>query len=265
MKITLNEAAVHLATGGKEFDSALPTVVMLHGSGMDHRAFALQTRWFAFNGFSVIAPDFPGHSLSNGMPCTSIEESASWLSGLLAALDVQHCHLVGHSQGFLTALEFAAQHSAKTKSLIGIGTADAISVNPALIETAKENPTQAAEMMLQWGFGDQVHLGYSPTPGMQPIATGRQIMRANPLAEDLVCCANYINGAHASENIQCPAAMLLAGQDKMTPFKAGLATAKRLNANTFEFPEFGHMLPIEAPKQVLSVLKEIIVAVEKQS
>ncbi len=264
MKIDVNGASVHLATGGKEFDATKPTVVFLHGSGMDHRAFALQTRWFAFNGFSVLAPSFPGHSLSHGAACESIEDSAAWLNDLLLALKVEQAHIIGHSQGFLTALEFGRHYPEKLRSLAGIGTADAIPVNPALIETASSNPTQAAEMMLQWGFGEQTHMGHSPTPGMQPIAIGRQIMRANPLAADLRSCAAYQNGAQASEQIQCPTAMLLAGQDKMTPIKAGKAAAARLKARVIEFNNFGHMLPIEAPKQVLAALKEFIVAIEKE-
>jgi len=47
MEIIVNNAAVYVATGGKEFDPSLPTVLFLHGSGGDHRTWALQTRWFA--------------------------------------------------------------------------------------------------------------------------------------------------------------------------------------------------------------------------
>ncbi len=81
MKVSVNGAEIHVATGGKEFDSSLPTVLFLHGSGLDHRSWALQTRWFAYNGYSVLAPDFPGHSLSAGEALTSIEESATHTGG----------------------------------------------------------------------------------------------------------------------------------------------------------------------------------------
>ena len=66
MYLTVNGHKTYVATGGKEFDKSLPTVVFLHGSGLDHRSWALQTRWFAFHGYSVVAPDFPAHSLSEG-------------------------------------------------------------------------------------------------------------------------------------------------------------------------------------------------------
>jgi pimeloyl-ACP methyl ester carboxylesterase len=58
--------------------------------------------------------------------------------------------------------------------------------------------------------------------------------------------------------------MILAGQDKMTPIKAGLAIADQLQAKLVVLKDYGHMLPIEAPKQVLVALREFILSVEKQ-
>lgn len=265
MKLMVNGVETHVATGGKAFDANLPCVLFLHGSGLDHRSWALQTRWFAYNGFSVLAPDFPGHSLSRGEPCTAVEDSANWLSDLLAIAEVAEAHIVGHSQGFLSALELAKLKPTAVKSLIGVGTAAGIPVNPVLIETAKESAMKAAEMMLQWGFGYQTLLGVSPTPGMQPIAIGRQIMGNNPLAVDLQCCADYNGGEGAARLISAPSAMILAGQDKMTPMKAGLAVAEALGAELTVLNEYGHMLPIEAPKKVLVALREFILSVEKKS
>jgi pimeloyl-ACP methyl ester carboxylesterase len=263
MKLMVNGVEAHAATGGKEFDKCLPTVLFLHGSGLDHRGWALQTRWFAYNGFGVLAPDFPGHSLSKGEPCTTIEESAKWLVDFLAAAGVEQAHIVGHSQGFLSALELARLKPSALKSLTGIGTAAAIPVNPMLIDTAKKSPEKAAGMMSQWGFGNQAHMGISAIPGMQPIAIGRQIMGNNPLAADLQSCADYTAGDDAVTLIKAPSAMILAGQDKMTPIKAGLRIAKDLDAQLTVLKDYGHMLPIEAPKQVLMALREFIVSVEQ--
>lgn len=264
MKLTVNGAITHVATGGKEFDPSLATVVFLHGSGLDHRSWALQTRWFAYNGFSVLAPDFPGHSLSQGEPLSRIEDSGAWLADFLPAAGVESAHFVGHSQGFLSALELALHHPEMVKSLVGVGTGAAIPVNPTLIETAQKSAAKAADMMLQWGFGQNIHMGVSPTPGMQPIAVGHNIMSNNPLAIDLQCCADYLNGLAAAEQIKVPAAMILAGQDKMTPLKAGQAVAQALGAQVTVLSEFGHMLPIEAPKQVLHALRDFIVAQENK-
>jgi pimeloyl-ACP methyl ester carboxylesterase len=132
-----------------------------------------------------------------------------------------------------------------------------------LIDTAKKSSEKAAGMMSQWGFGNQAHMGVSAIPGMQPIAIGRQIMGNNPLAVDLQSCADYTAGDDAVRLIKAPSAMILAGQDKMTPIKAGLRVAKNLDAKLTVLKDSGHMLPIEAPKQVLMALREFIVSVEQ--
>jgi pimeloyl-ACP methyl ester carboxylesterase len=258
MECTIRGAKTYAATGGKDFNSQLDTVVFLHGTGLDHRCWALQTRWFAYNGYSVLAPDFPGHSLSEGNPLTTIEDMGNWLIDLLSTMGVKRAHIVGHSQGFLSALELARQAPELVASLIGIGTAAAIPVNPALIEAAQRSSAEAANMLLQWGFGQKTHMGISAVPGMQPLAIGRQIMSENPIEADLRACAAYTDGEQAASEINAPTHLILAGQDKLTPLKAGLAVARQLNADHSIIEGYGHMLPIEAPKQCLQQLRNII-------
>ncbi|MFT5218357.1 MAG: pimeloyl-ACP methyl ester carboxylesterase [Planctomycetota bacterium] len=254
----------YAATGGKEFDSALPTVMFVHGSGLDHRCWALQTRWFAYNGYSVLAPDLPGHSLSEGEALESIEEMGAWLADFLHAAGVDKVHAIGHSQGFLDVLELANLAPELLKSITGIGTAGAIPVNPALLEAAQKSASDAAHMLLMWGFGSDAQFGVSAVPGMQPIAIGRQIMSQNPLYQDLLACANYQRGDEIAAKIKVPAQMILARKDKLTPLKAGLAFADILGAGTTIIEGYGHMLPIEAPKVTLHTLQSLIGKLENQ-
>ena len=122
MYIDVRGTRAYAATGGKEFDRSLPTVMFVHGSGLDHRSWALQTRWFAYNGYSVLAPDLPGHSLSAGSALESIEDMGAWLADFIRAVGVESVHAVGHSQGFLDVLELARQAPELLKSITGIGT-----------------------------------------------------------------------------------------------------------------------------------------------
>ena len=266
MYIQVDNAKTFIATGGKPFDASLPSVVLLHGSGTDHRGWALQARWFAFHGYSVFAPDFPAHSLSEGSALTSIESMGSWVIRALDAAKVTKVHLVGHSQGFLVALEAAVLLGERLKSVTALATASAIPVNHALVETAQKNPTAAAEMMLQWGFGNQHQYGASAVPGMQPIGIGARIMANNPLATDLAACNAYTKGSERARQLasmSCPSCVILAGQDRMTHKKEGLKLAQDLNTQARVVEETGHMLPMEAPKQSLSIMKTFIQSVEK--
>jgi pimeloyl-ACP methyl ester carboxylesterase len=239
--------------------------MFVHGSGLDHRSWALQTRWFAYNGYSVLAPDLPGHSLSAGDALLTIEDMGAWLAEFIRASGAGKLHAVGHSQGFLDVLELANQAPELLKSITGIGTAGAIPVNPALIEAAKNSAGAAAEMLLMWGFGADAQYGISAVPGMQPIAIGRQIMARNPLHADLVACAGYQNGSAVAKFIDVPSQLILARKDRLTPLKAGIAFAEELGASVTVIERYGHMLPIEAPRQTLQKLRELIGSLEKHA
>lgn len=265
MYITINDAPVYVATGGKDFDPTLPTVLFLHGSGGDHRTWALQTRWFAYHGYSVLAPDLPGHSLSGGKAFTSIEQSGSWLVEFLEKTGVKKTHIVGHSQGFLSALELYKLRPEMCLSICAIGTAAAIPVNQVLIDTAKDSSDKAAQMMCNWGFGPAAHQGISSVPGMQPIAISRAIMSRNPLAADLQACADYLAGSEITASITVPRHCILATADKMTPLRSGKALAETMGITPTILKGFGHMLPLEAPRQTLAALRDFIQSVETES
>jgi pimeloyl-ACP methyl ester carboxylesterase len=262
MYIDVHGQKTYAATGGKEFDPGLPVVMFVHGSGLDHRSWALQTRWFAYNGYAVLAPDLPGHSLSAGEPLESIEEMGAWLADFIRASGAGKVHAIGHSQGFLDVLELARQVPELLKSITGVGTAGAIPVNPALIAAAKNSAGDAADMLLMWGFGPDAQYGISAVPGMQPIAIGRQIMARNPLYQDLVACGDYTSGSEVAKSLNLPAQLILARKDRLTPVKAGMAFAEELNAGVTVIERYGHMLPIEAPRQTLQKLRETIAALE---
>lgn len=256
MYVTVDNYRTHVATGGKEFDATLPTVLFVHGTALDHRCWALQTRWFAFNGYSVLAPDLPGHSLSEGEALTSIEAMGDWLARLIEASGASAVHVVGHSQGFLDALELYRQAPDKVLSITGVATSASIPVNPALLESAATDPSQAAAMLLMWGFGEDAQLGTSAVPGMQPIAIGRRIMANNPIHADLQACSQYVSGESVAATVNIPAHIILARRDRLTPYQAGLALAEKMHASVSTVEEFGHMLPMEAPRITLDKIRQ---------
>ncbi len=262
MQITLNQAPVYIATGGKEFDKNLPTVLFIHGSGGDHRTWALQTRWFAYHGYSVLAPDLPGHSLSGGQAFKTIEESGPWLAEFLEKCGVRSAHIIGHSQGFLSGLELYKAAPDKCASMCAVATAAAIPVNQALIDTAKESADKAARMMCNWGFGPRAHKGESSVPGMQPIGISKAIMASNPLAVDLQACADYKGGDVVAATLDIPRHCILATADKMTPLKFGKKLAQTLSVTPDIIEDYGHMLPLEAPKKTLQALRNFIAGLQ---
>src|ERR1700760_4474797 len=159
MSLSVHDAEIFVATGGREFDPALPTVVLLHGAGFDHSTWALHSRWFAHHGFGVLAPDLPGHGRSQGAPLTDIAAMADWTAALLEATGVAKARLVGHSMGSLIALETAARHPAKVSALSLIGTAATMTVGPGLLKAAEADDHSAVDMVSIWGLGPQAGPG----------------------------------------------------------------------------------------------------------
>ena len=88
MECAVDGRRVFAATGGKVFKPELPSIVFIHGAGMDHTVWTLQTRFFAHHGRNVLALDLPGHGRSEGPGLASIEALADWVIRVMDALDL---------------------------------------------------------------------------------------------------------------------------------------------------------------------------------
>ena len=80
MQLKVDGRQVYAATGGRTFDAAKPLIVFLHGAGMDHTVWQLPARSFAWHGYSVLAPDLPGHGRSEGPALSSVAAMAAWVA-----------------------------------------------------------------------------------------------------------------------------------------------------------------------------------------
>ena len=57
MKFKVRGIDTFASTGGRPFDKNKPLIIFVHGSGLSHMVWVLQTRYFAFRGYSVLAVD----------------------------------------------------------------------------------------------------------------------------------------------------------------------------------------------------------------
>jgi pimeloyl-ACP methyl ester carboxylesterase len=259
MELSVNGSEIFVATGGRAFDRALPTVVFLHGAGFDHSAWAQHTRWFAHHGFSVLAPDMPGHGRSPGPALTTIAAMADWTAALLDAAGAAKARLVGHSMGSLIALETAARHPAKVSALSLIGTAAAMTVGPDLLNAAEANDSAAIDMVSIWGLGFRAELGGSLAPGLWMHGEAQSVLRhcePGVLFSDLSACNSYQDALTAAAQVSIPTTLILGERDMMTPAKAGKALGAAItNARIVILPDAGHMMMAERPDQLLAALR----------
>ncbi len=250
------------ATGDAPFDVKKPTMVFVHGAGMDRTVWALQTRHPAFAAFNVLAVDLPGHGLSEGEAMTCIEDMADWIIHVLDALDVPKATLIGHSMGALIALETVADAPARIERLALLGIAFPMRVAPALLEAAKNNDRSAVDMIIGWAYAPGSGLASGPAPGLRMTGAGHALLaNAHPgvLHADLTACNAYENGLASAAKIYIPTLFLLGERDRMARPKGALALAEAMsNAQVVTLDRCGHMMMSEAPKEVVTALKGFI-------
>lgn len=259
MNLQVNGKQAFVATGGRDFDASLPAVVLIHGAGFDRTAWALQSRWFAHNGFSVLVPDMPGHGRSEGPALTTIADMADWIAALLAAAKASKAHLIGHSMGSLIALETAARHPDKVSALSLIGTAATMTVGPDLLKAAEANDQAAIDMVSIWGLGFSAELGGSLAPGMwMHGGAQRTLQQCAPgvLHSDLAACNAYADALTSAAKVKVPTTLVLGERDMMTPAKAGKALAAAIpNSRTVVLAGAGHMMMSERPDELLAAIR----------
>jgi len=259
MQLTVNGIDTFVATGGREFDPALPAIVLLHGAGFDHTTWALHSRWFAHHGFGVLAPDLPSHGRSSGPALPSISDMADWTAALLDAVGAAKAKLIGHSMGSLIALETAARHPSKVSALGLIGTAATMTVGPDLLKAAEAGDHAAVDMVSIWGLGFAAELGGSLAPGLWMHSGAERVLercRPGVLFNDLSACNAYQNALAAAAKITVPATLVLGERDMMTPARAGKALAAALpNSRTVVLRGAGHMMMTERPDELLAALQ----------
>ena len=107
MYFKVNGIKTFCSNGSGVLRADQPTVIFIHGAGLDHTIFALPARYFARHNYNVYALDLPGHGRSAGSPLMSITEMATWTKDAMDQLEILHPAIVGYSMGSLVALQFA--------------------------------------------------------------------------------------------------------------------------------------------------------------
>jgi pimeloyl-ACP methyl ester carboxylesterase len=258
MELKVEARKVYAATGGRAFDPAKPAVLLLHGAGMDHTVWQLPARWLAWHGHSVLAVDLPGHGRSEGPALAGVAELADWLGRVMDAAGIERAAVVGHSMGGAIALETAAALPERVARIALLGTAAAIPVNAALLEAARETPERAYGMMTAWSHGPAAQMGGHPVPGLWMTGGSYALFVRNApgvLATDLAACAAWTSGPEVAARVRCPALVVLAANDIMTPPRNGAELARLIpGARTVTLADCGHMLVAEQPDATLDAL-----------
>lgn len=255
MDLVVDRRRVFAYTAAHMLDPRKATMVFVHGAGLDHSWFGLQSRYFGYHGRNVLAVDLPGHGRSEGPPIPSIAGMADWVFKLLDEVSVSKCSIVGHSMGSLVALECAERQAQRVERIALIGVAYPMKVSEAFLDAARKNEQTAFDMETIWGHAPQVPLGGNPNPGMWMYGdTLARLRRLAPgvLHNDLKACNEYTSDF---ANVKCPVLLVLGKRDVMTPPRAAASLLEKIATAKSELVEpSGHSLMAEAPDATLDAL-----------
>ena len=138
-----------VSTGGMDFDKKKPSILLMHGSGLTHIVWSLHEQFYTTQGYNVLSVDLPGHGNSEGPSLKSIEEISDWIKSLMNVLDIKKLIIIGHSQGSLVGIDFAARYPDLINSLVLAAGSYKMPVNQDLINYAEAGDEKAVLLMMK--------------------------------------------------------------------------------------------------------------------
>lgn len=262
MNLAVDGRQAFAYTAAHAIDAAQPAVVFVHGAGLDHSFWGLQSRYFGYHGRNVLALDLPGHGRSEGPALSQIQAMADWVSEVLRALKIPKAAVVGHSMGSLVALEFAARHPEQAERVVFLAAAFPMKVAEPFLNAARDNDYGAFDMHTIWGHAAQVPLAGNPNPGMWMY--GDALARLERLAPGVLyaglkACNDYAAGFESAAKVKCPALLVIGRRDVMTPPRAAQPLQEKIaGCKVVTLEDSGHALMAEAPDATLDALIDFI-------
>lgn len=233
-----------------------PVVVLLHGIGSGAASWLHCAQRLAGD-HRVIAWDAPGYGRSTPLPEARPRalDYATRLDGLLEALDIQRCLLVGHSLGALMATAYAASSGARRVArLVLFSPARGYGAEP-LREAGRQVRQQRLDSLERLGIDGMACersgrlLGRNPSEDAQAWVRWN-MARLNPegyrQAVELLCGDDLLGQGLPS----MPCEVHCGEDDVITAPEACGVLARTLGAPFSLIPGAGHACAIEQPEVV---------------
>ncbi len=255
MVVTVEGKDTLVANGNSFFDISKPSIICLHGSGLDHTCWLALVNKLKLKEYNFVIPDFPGHGYSEGSSLKTIEEQVNWLEKLIKKLKCISPIIIGHSQGGLVALSYC-MNSNNIEKLVLVNSANKIKVHPDLIKLAMDNNPKAVDLMLKWAYSGH-NKSYTTEKVAKKILNFRGLSKT--LAVDFMACDNGEIDEAKLNNIRVPTLIITSSNDKMVPATLSMKLSKFISKSSVEqIEETGHMTLLEDFNEVGDIIKKFI-------
>lgn len=232
-----------------------PTVLMLHGIGGGHLAFAPQVETLAGCGYRAVAWDMPGYGHSAPIEPYTFKGLAQSCIALIEALKCKEVVLLGHSMGGMVAQEVVARRPELVSKLVLCGTSPAfgkpdgdwqhefIAERTAPLDAGK-SMAELAEILIPRMVGpgslpEGVRLA-THCMGLVPAATYRRALE---------CIVTFDRRANLP-NIHVPTLVIAGQHDRNAPPTVMKKMADAIPGSSYLVMKgIGHLQNLEAPEE----------------
>lgn len=221
-------------------------VLMLHGNGEEHGIFGQVIDAVCASGRPVVAVDSRAQGKSTrGTAELTYELMADDALAALAALGFGKAHLLGFSDGAIEAIIIARDHPELALSLLCIGA----NLSPDGVDDSFQME-QAAQNLFAWA--DFWEKGDGSHRDVDPSLVSPTPKEARTTAELLHMMVVYpqIDPAGLSQ-IACPTTVMAGEFDEIKREETDLIHASVPDSRLVIVPGAGHVLPKEAPEDVV--------------
>lgn len=232
-----------------------PTVLMLHGVGGGHLAFAPQVETLAGCGYRAVAWDMPGYGRSAPIEPYTFKGLAQSCVALIEGLQCGTVVLVGHSMGGMVAQEVVARRPELVSRLVLCGTSPAFGKPDAQWQrefiAQRTAPLDAGQSMAQLA---EVLVPRMVGPGSLPegVRLAQHCMGlVNPSTyrRALEAMTTFDRRASLAE-IHVPTLLVAGEHDRNAPPEVMKKMAQRIAHSTYlEMAGIGHLQNLEAPEE----------------
>ncbi len=243
-----------------------PIILMLHGIGGGHLAFAPQVETFASLGYCAVAWDMPGYGHSAPIEPYNFKGLAqsciTLIESLTAAAAAEHKSIIllGHSMGGMVAQEVVARRPELVNRLILCGTSAAFGKPDGdwqkLFVAERTAPLDAGKTMAELA---EVLVPQMIGPGALPegVNLARHCMaqvHPSTYRRALQALMGFDRRANLP-NIHVPTLLIGGEHDRNAPPAVMKKMAEAIPSSTYlEMPGIGHLMNLEAPEEFVSLV-----------
>lgn len=252
--LTVQDSHVHYREWGR---GGNPTILVLHGWGVDSSQYETLGPLLAERGFRVVVPDLPGFG-STPAPAKAwgVGEYVEWVQKFVQKLGLNRFVLFGHSFGGRITIKYAVKYPEQLRALI-------------LCAAAGIKPPLTFKRVALYCVAKIGRIIFKP-PGLSfmgeilkrmlyRLAGVTDYLKARGIMKDMLAKAIKEDLKPLLSKIKTPTLILWGTDDSATPYKDGQTMARLIpGAKLVTFQGARHNLPKQIPEKLIEEIVKYI-------